>query len=629
MTTEKAAGRPPTQEPAPHDHPTPADQPTEGDHGQGMATTNGQPPAAVVEYLVDQPAVCPKCKRPDLNRDGDICLAKGCDWTDDEDLVDAEDLVEQLAGKLAEETASETSNGDEDLVDDDGAVRYHHPTLGDLVLEVGHWHELTVESAIDPDLVRARGYTTKGPDARDWLRSKGITAKALEPEHFPGLAIPQHRTDADAALGLQWKPAQPWSNGDGKPQKYVSQRGLANRLDVHPSRRPLLVDLTVRVWITEGIKKADSLASRGELAIGLTGVWNWRSKAGTVTDWEDVPLRDREVLIAYDADAWEKPNVLRAMIRLGAWLTSKGARVRYVIVPAEVNGTKVKGVDDFLAAGGTIAQLLDVATTKAPDAGQADDTFTDARIAERVADEVLADRYLWSPALGWLTWDGRRWSPCSDATAREAIRQWAVEQSTKILEDGKRTGRYPDRDTLAGWLSLLSRARLQAVLDLCRGIVERQADELDADPDLLNTPAAVVDLRTGEQLPHDPALLMTRITAGNYRPGYRHSDWTAALAALDELERRWFQVRTGQAVTGHPTPDGILPVLQGSGENGKSLLTTDGAVLALGDYASMASAGAAHRRRCPGGRPAGSGRAGGALSRWAHRRCLTPRRWRG
>jgi putative DNA primase/helicase len=49
------------------------------------------------------------------------------------------------------------------------------------------------------------------------------------------------------------------------------------------------------------------------------------------------------------------------------------------------------------------------------------------------------------------------------------------------------------------------------------------------------------------------------------------------------------QVRIGQGITGHTTPDGVMPVLQGAGENGKSALTTDGPVPALGGYASMAS----------------------------------------
>ena len=45
----------------------------------------------------------------------------------------------------------------------------------------------------------------------------------------------------------------------------------------------------------------------------------------------------------------------------------------------------------------------------------------------------------------------------------------------------------------------------------------------------------------------------------------------------------------GQAITGHPNPNDFMAVLQGSGENGKSAITTDGLVPALGDYASMAS----------------------------------------
>jgi putative DNA primase/helicase len=119
--------------------------------------------------------------------------------------------------------------------------------------------------------------------------------------------------------------------------------------------------------------------------------------------------------------------------------------------------------------------------------------------------------------------------------------------------------------------------------------VERKADELDAEPDLLNTPAGVVDLATGFLLPHDPGLFMTKITSGSYRPGYTHPDWTKALEALPKAEREWFQTRIGQSITGHTTPDGVMPILQGAGENGKSALTTDGPVPALGGYASMAS----------------------------------------
>jgi putative DNA primase/helicase len=202
---------------------------------------------------------------------------------------------------------------------------------------------------------------------RDTLRKTyNFTPKALGDEHFPGLLVLIHGVDGEE-LSAQWKPATPLVNKDGKPQKYVSRYAVPNKLDVNPLRAADLKDPGRRLWITEGIKKADSIASRGEVVIGLTGVYNWRTKTGTLPDWEDVPLKDREVVIAFDADAHEKPNVLRAMRRLGAWLNGKGAKVRYLIIPAEVNGTKVKGADDYLAAGGTVDQLLDVAATTAPD----------------------------------------------------------------------------------------------------------------------------------------------------------------------------------------------------------------------------------------------------------------------
>lgn len=59
--------------------------------------------------------------------------------------------------------------------------------------------------------------------------------------------------------------------------------------------------------------------------------------------------------------------------------------------------------------------------------------------------------------------------------------------------------------------------------------------------------------------------------------------------ALPEPTRAWFQMRVGQGITGHTTPDGVIVILQGGGENGKSAITTNGIVPALGDYAAPVS----------------------------------------
>ena len=64
--------------------------------------------------------------------------------------------------------------------------------------------------------------------------------------------------------------------------------------------------------------------------------------------------------------------------------------------------------------------------------------------------------------------------------------------------------------------------------------------------------------------------MLTKCTGVNYRPGATHSDWEKALKALPEESARWMHQRFGQAITGHPTPDDIMPVMQGSGANAKT-----------------------------------------------------------
>ncbi len=443
-----------------------------------------------------------------------------------------------------------------------------------------HRQELAA-SAIDPAVIAERGYRTIEGRDREELAALGIPVWALSPDSFPGLLLPMFRATGEL-ISVQFKPAKPVAL-KGRLVKYVSVGGQTNRLDVHPRNRSLIAVPTEPLWITEGLKKGDALTSRVCCVVTLTGVFNWRSKLATLGDWEDVPLKGREIIVCFDADARTNMNVARAMVRLGRWCSSKGAKVvRYLIVPNETRGTVTKGADDYFAAGGTLEALLAFATTTEPDAERADDTFSDARLAETFSDEVLADRFLWCKALGWLGWNGQRWIVVTEEAVGEAIRQYLLLRFTEAVKAGKKAA-------IHGWHSMLAVNRMRAVISLAKGIVERTADEFDADPDLLNTPAGVVHLQSGQVQAHIPDFLVTKITSGAYRPGYTHRDWDQALTALPEELRAWFQVRAGQAITGHPTPDGIIPIMQGGGENGKSALTTDGIVPALGDYAAPVS----------------------------------------
>jgi P4 family phage/plasmid primase-like protien len=452
-------------------------------------------------------------------------------------------------------------------------------------LSAAHQAELDA-SAITPEHIGARGYQTlHGSDEeRAGLKEIRIPRWAWRDDSaYPGLLIPMYRVTGER-IGYQWKPAVPQEAPGGKREKYASQSGTPNRLDVPPLMSDAVRDPSNPLWITEGVKKADSLASHGRAALTLTGVFNWRSKMGTLGDWEDIPLQGRTIVICFDADARDKRPVMMAMRRLGRWLESKGATdIRYLIIPPEVNGTTVKGVDDFFAAGGSMEDLSAASSRELPVDGARDAAFSDAVLADTVCSEELDGRYRWASGLGWMTWTGKIWESATDASVTEAVRLWALEQFNRVLDQQRADANRDMRSQIDGWRGVLSAGKLNALVRLARGILECKPDDFDSDRDLLNCRNGILDLRTGVLQPHDPDQLMTKITGADYVKGAQHPDWDTALTALPEDVRGWYQMRAGQALTGYMTPDDVAIICQGGGANGKSTVA-DGMSTAAGKY---------------------------------------------
>jgi putative DNA primase/helicase len=149
-----------------------------------------------------------------------------------------------------------------------------------------------------------------------------------------------------------------------------------------------------------------------------------------------------------------------------------------------------------------------------------------------------------------------------------------------------KTGKAPDAAHVNAWLKTAQAAgTLRAIVGLTKGIAGITTDvaDFDAHPDLLNTQTGVVDLRTGELLSYAPELLMTKIAGASYVAGAAHHDWNAALEAIPADCRAYAQLRYGQAITGHMTPDDTLLVQEGGGENGKSTVM-NAIAAAIGDY---------------------------------------------
>ena len=208
--------------------------------------------------------------------------------------------------------------------------------------------------------------------------------------------------------------------------------------------------------------------------------------------------------------------------------------------------------------------------------------FTDASMAEVVYEEVMKGEYCWVKGLNWMRWNGRRWKPCTDVTVRELVRLYVRDLLAREAKNGA------DSDDLKTLTGLLARNRIAAIVDLARGPAQLETASFDANPDILNAVNGVVDLRTGKVSPHDPLLMCTKIAKASYVPTATHPDWEKALAAIPEGSRHWLQVRLGQAITGYPPPDDLLPILQGRGENGKSTVV-NAIIKAIGDYYTLVS----------------------------------------
>lgn len=224
---------------------------------------------------------------------------------------------------------------------------------------------------VHPDIAKERGYyTVRNPELLLPLGFGGYVP-------VPGFVLPVmwnkepvlHQFRPDAPRNEARPEGLACHDDDDEPTapkivKFERPKGVGNRLDCHPRMTPSLADPSVPLWIVEGIPKGDALASVGICAVTLLGVWNWLTKPDDVTsvvlpDWEDVALAGRDVYVAFDADAMVKGgSVELARQRLTTYLVGRGAQVRWIYLPDPKNKT---GVDDFLAAGNSVDDLLALA----------------------------------------------------------------------------------------------------------------------------------------------------------------------------------------------------------------------------------------------------------------------------
>jgi hypothetical protein len=221
-------------------------------------------------------------------------------------------------------------------------------------------------SGITLEHATLRGYETI--TSRSRLDALKITKAG---RNTPGLLVPQLRADG-STWGWQYRPDTPRVDSKGRPVKYETPWQQPNGLDVPPAVGPMLGDLSVPLFITEGVKKADSGALHGLCIVALSGVWCWlhTNTAGAkmaLSAWRDIALNNsRRVILAFDGDVARNPSVQKSCHALSQYLAYHGARVEYLWLPDTDHKT---GLDDYLADH-TVDELWRLVKPTAPPPSQ-------------------------------------------------------------------------------------------------------------------------------------------------------------------------------------------------------------------------------------------------------------------
>lgn len=352
----------------------------------------------------------------------------------------------------------------------------------------------------------------------------------------------------------------------------------------------LAADVGTMVIIAEGEKDVDNLVQLGLVA---TCNFDGAAESDQRPKWKpeySPHFAHRKVCIIADKDKAGRAHA--AAIALN--LAEVAAEVRLVEVP----GAACKDASDYISSAGATAddfrRLFESAPVYQAEVTEANTTttriknysLTDTGNAERFRD-MHKGKAIYASGQWWIH-DGKRF-------ARDIINkveQLAKETASSIYADASR---HPDADTqakLAKWaITTQSAQKREAMIKLARSEpgIAYTADQLDADPWLLNCINGMVDLRTGVLKPHDADQLITKLAQVVFDekakyPRFEHFITRIFGNQKDLIE--YVQKLLGLALSGDISEQ-ILPIFWGDGANGKSTLLGIVADI-LGDYAGIA-----------------------------------------
>jgi putative DNA primase/helicase len=339
------------------------------------------------------------------------------------------------------------------------------------------------------------------------------------------------------------------------------------------------------VIITEGPGDALTAVAAGYDAIGIRGA-GLASSDATVDALADM-LQDRTAIVAGDGDMAGR----QFSAVLAEALIERGVTTKVLPMPDGKDITDWRADDPAWFRQGFVKAVKELSPTTADQAGLAswdEDTYSlsDVGAARYLRDYLNAQgksiRY--TGATGFLQLENGIWTKRADAqlrTSAHLVGDHLRKLADRAIAEARRSKAKADVDRANRFVSYRDHAQssrgVDALLKELRSVagVHADIDDFDRHPYFLAARNGVIDLRTGELQPHDPALLLTRRIDHDYDPHAPAIRWGQFLEEVfpDQPEMpAYIQRLVGYGVTG-ATDEQCFVVLYGTGSNGKSLFT--------------------------------------------------------
>jgi len=194
-------------------------------------------------------------------------------------------------------------------------------------------------------------------------------------------------------------------------------------------------------------------------------------------------------------------------------------------------------------------------------------------------------KLLYSPGMGWLAWDGRRWTTASQTKlfeVTEDVINLLHSQANSDPSNPQLKQHAAHSEAYRSITAMHSLAQMSSELHV-------SDSDFDSNPHLINVLNGTLNLKTGKLHEHSRDDRITMLADVEYVPGFRSTIWDRFIRDICTHNRElmeYMQRAVGYALTGYTSAQCMF-ILYGEGANGKSTLV-EAVRATLGDYAKSA-----------------------------------------